>query len=98
MAEYQALIAGVEMALDRGVRRLAIFSDSELIVRQIEGRYKVKNDGLRPFHQDAKSLLSRLEEYEIRSIPRESNARPTVSSIRRSIGPSNKPDFQQSHA
>lgn len=75
VAEYQALIAGIEMALDRGIRRLAIFSDSELIVRQIEGKYQVKNEGLRPYHQDAKMLLARLEEYEIRSVPRESNAK-----------------------
>lgn len=74
VAEYQALIAGLEMALDRGISRLAIFSDSELMVRQIEGIYKVKNEGLRPFFQQARKLLSRLEEYELTSIPRESNA------------------------
>lgn len=74
VAEYQALIAGLEMALDRGIRQLAIFSDSELIVRQIEGAYKVKNAGLKPYFQQAKALLSHLEEYELRSIPRESNA------------------------
>ena len=74
MAEYQALIAGLEMAIDRGIRRLAIFSDSELMVRQIEGKYKVKNEGLRPFHQQAKLLLAELEEFELRSIPRASNA------------------------
>ena len=74
VAEYQAMISGVEMALDHGIRQLAIFSDSELIVRQLEGRYKVKNEGLRPYYQQAKSILSRLEEYEITAIPREANA------------------------
>ncbi|MDO8735748.1 MAG: Nif3-like dinuclear metal center hexameric protein [Thermoleophilia bacterium] len=74
VAEYQAMISGLELALDRGVTRLAIFSDSELIVRQLEGAYRVKNEGLRPYYQQAKSLLSRLEEYEISSIPREANA------------------------
>lgn len=74
IAEYQAMISGLEMALDHGVRQLAIFSDSELIVRQLEGRYKVKNEGLRPYYQQAKSILSRLEEYEITAIPREANA------------------------
>ncbi|MBE0429910.1 MAG: Nif3-like dinuclear metal center hexameric protein [Thermoleophilia bacterium] len=74
VAEYQALIAGLEMSLDRGVRRLTIFSDSELIVRQIEGRYQVKNEGLRPFYQQAKSLLAKLGEFELKSVPREANA------------------------
>ena len=74
VAEYQAMISGLEMALDHGIRQLAIFSDSELIVRQLEGRYKVKNEGLRPYYQQAKSILSRLEEYEINAIPREANA------------------------
>ncbi|MHB9112883.1 MAG: Nif3-like dinuclear metal center hexameric protein [Thermoleophilia bacterium] len=73
VAEYQAMISGLELALDRGVTRLAIFSDSELIVRQLEGAYRVKNEGLRPYYQQAKSLLSRLDEYEISSIPREAN-------------------------
>ncbi|MHB8793197.1 MAG: Nif3-like dinuclear metal center hexameric protein [Thermoleophilia bacterium] len=73
VAEYQAMISGLELALDRGVTRLAIFSDSELIVRQLEGAYRVKNEGLRPYYQEAKSLLSRLDEYELKSIPREAN-------------------------
>ena len=74
IAEYQAMISGLELALDRGITRLAIFSDSELIVRQLEGAYRVKNEGLRPYYQQAKSLLSRLDEYELKSIPREGNA------------------------
>ncbi len=75
VAEYQAMISGLEMAIDRGIDRLAIFSDSELIVRQLEGAYRVKNEGLRPYYQQAKSLLSRLDEYELKSIPREANTR-----------------------
>jgi len=74
VAEYQAMISGLEMALDRGISRLAIFSDSELIVRQLDGQYRVKNEGLRPYYQQAKSLLSKLGEYELKSIPREANA------------------------
>lgn len=73
IAEYQALIAGVEMALDRDIRQLAIFSDSELIVRQIQGSYRVKNEGLKPFYEQAKAALARLERYELKSIPREAN-------------------------
>lgn len=74
VAEYQALIAGLEMALDRGIRQLSVFSDSELIVRQVAGQYKVKNEGLRPYYLQAKTLLAQLEEFELNSIPRESNA------------------------
>lgn len=74
VAEYQALIAGVEMALDRDVSRLAIFSDSELIIRQLQGSYKVKNEGLKPYYEQAKAALARLGEYELNSIPREANA------------------------
>ncbi len=74
VAEYRAMISGLELALDRGLTRLAIFSDSELIVRQLEGAYKVKNEGLRPYYEQAKSLLSRLDDYELKSIPREDNA------------------------
>lgn len=73
VAEYQALIAGVEMALDRDIRSLVIYSDSELIIRQLKGNYRVKNDGLRPYYQQARSTLARLEEYELKSISRDSN-------------------------
>ncbi len=73
IAEYQALIAGVEMALDHNVSRLVIFSDSELIVRQIKGKYRVKNERLRPYFQEARSVLSRLMQFDLRSIPRSSN-------------------------
>jgi len=74
VAEYRALIAGLEMAIDMGVRRLKVFSDSELMVRQLEGTYKVKNEGLKPFHVQAKGLLSQLDEFSLSSIPREANA------------------------
>ncbi len=73
VAEYQALIAGVEMAIDRGARRIAVYSDSELVVRQIKGAYKVKNEGLKPFYRQAKSVLASLKEFELVSIPRQSN-------------------------
>ncbi len=74
IAEYQAMISGLELALDRGITKLAIFSDSELIIRQLEGAYRVKNEGLRPYYQQAKALLARLDEYRLNSIPRAANA------------------------
>jgi dinuclear metal center YbgI/SA1388 family protein len=74
VAEYQALIAGLEIALDRGVERLDVFLDSELVVRQVNGRYKVKDAGLKPLHQQACLLLSRFHEVDVRHVRREQNA------------------------
>ena len=74
IAEYSAMVAGLKLALDKGIRRLDIYSDSELIVRQLQGSYKVKNEGLRSYYQQAISLLGELEAYELSSVPREANA------------------------
>ena len=73
VAEYQALIAGLEVALDRGVERLDVFLDSELVVRQVNGRYKVK-DGLKPLHQQACLLLSNFHEVDVKHVRREQNS------------------------
>ncbi len=74
VAEYQALLAGLEMALDRGVERLDVFLDSELVVRQVNGQYKVKDAGLKPLHAQACLLLSRFHDVEVRHVRREQNA------------------------
>jgi ribonuclease HI len=74
IAEYQALLAGLEIALDRGVERLDVFLDSELVVRQVNGEYKVKDAGLRPLHHQACLLLSKFHEVDVRHVPREQNA------------------------
>lgn len=74
VAEYQALIAGLEIALDRGVERLDVFLDSELVVRQVNGRYKVKDAGLKPLHRQACLLLSRFHEVDVKHVRREQNA------------------------
>ncbi len=74
VAEYQALIAGLEVALDRGVERLDVFLDSELVVRQVNGQYKVKDAGLKPLHQQACLLLSRFHEVDVKHVRREQNA------------------------
>lgn len=73
-AEYEALVWGLETALDEGVRDLCIRADSELMVKQVSGLYRVKNEGLRPLHARAKSLLSSFDSYEIRHVRREENA------------------------
>jgi ribonuclease HI len=74
VAEYQALIAGLEIALDRGVERLDVFLDSELVVRQVNGQYKVKDAGLKPLHQQACLLLSKFHEVDVKHVRREQNA------------------------
>lgn len=74
VAEYSAMVAGLELALDRDLKRLAIYSDSELMVRQVQGSYKVKNEGLRSYYKHVMELLAKLESYELHSVPRESNA------------------------
>jgi ribonuclease HI len=74
VAEYQALLAGLELALDHGVQRLDVFMDSELIVRQVGGRYRVKDATLKALHEQTTRLLHRFHEVEVRHIPREQNS------------------------
>lgn len=74
-AEYQALLTGLETALDRGVSRVRILSDSELLVRQLRQEYKVKNEHLKELYLQARSLFQRFERVEVKHVPREQNAR-----------------------
>ncbi|MFA4966562.1 MAG: ribonuclease HI family protein, partial [Thermoleophilia bacterium] len=74
VAEYHALLAGLELALDHGVRNLTVFLDSELVVRQVNGEYRVKEPGLKPFHAQALRLLHQVHEVEVRHVRREQNA------------------------
>jgi ribonuclease HI len=73
VAEYSALIAGIERALALGAAKIAIFMDSELVVRQMEGRYKVKKEHLKPLHARALALLDSVK-WQIQHIRREQNA------------------------
>jgi ribonuclease HI len=73
VAEYQALLHALRWALDRGAPRVRIFSDSELLVRQMEGSYRVRHPGLVPLHAQAVSLRNRLGRAELRHVPREEN-------------------------
>lgn len=72
-AEYQAIIAGLEKAVGLGAKSAEVKSDSELVVNQINGRYKIKNTGLRPLYQKVVQLIGRLESFSISYIPREQN-------------------------
>ena len=72
-AEYQGLIAALEYALQHGPKALKLISDSELLVRQIKGIYKVKNATLKDLHGRAKELISQLEWFSIGHALREHN-------------------------
>ena len=73
-AEYHALIWGLENALLLNVRQIIIELDSELIVRQIKGEYKVRNEGIKPLYELAQLLLSRFYSYEISHVRRALNS------------------------
>jgi ribonuclease HI len=72
-AEYQGLIAALEYALQHGPKALKVISDSELLVRQIKGIYKVKNATLQDLHARAKQLIGQLEWFSIGHALREHN-------------------------
>jgi len=74
-AEYRALVRGLEAAADLGVKQIEIFSDSELVVRQISGKYKVRNPRLRSLFDQAVSRLQQFDEYAIFHVGRELNQR-----------------------
>jgi ribonuclease HI len=73
-AEYRAIIAGLEKAIELGARRVVVASDSELMVKQLQGLYKIKNVGLRSLYQEVVRLIGALESFDITCIPRERNA------------------------
>lgn len=72
-AEYQALALALEEGQKIGAKGLILHSDSELMVKQLKGEYKVKNEGLKPMFQKVVLTLSRFQSYSIEYIPREQN-------------------------
>ena len=72
-AEYQALIAALEYAVEHGPKALRVISDSELLVRQVKGIYKVKEPTLRDLHSRAKELISKLEWFDVEHVLRGHN-------------------------
>jgi len=72
-AEYAALIDALKEALELGAGEVAVHADSELVVKQVKGEYRVKHPELKPMHAEVMGLLSRFEGYEIKYIPRERN-------------------------
>jgi ribonuclease HI len=74
-AEYQAAVAGLEAALALGARHVVLSMDSELIVRQLEFRYKVRNERLQPFFNRLLELRRQFASFAVRHVPREGNKR-----------------------
>ena len=72
-AEYHALLAALEYALEHKHPWIKIFSDSELLVRQIEGRYRVQSEGLKPLYERAMDLIRKFESFSIAHVPRAQN-------------------------
>ena len=73
VAEYRGLLAGLEAALERGVEEVEVVSDSELVVKQMRGEYKVKNETLRDLVDEAHALESRFRRVTYTAVRREHN-------------------------
>jgi ribonuclease HI len=75
VAEYRAVLLGLELARELGASRVEVVNDSELVARQIGGQYKVKSAGLRPLFEETMRTLREFERWSVRSVRREQNAR-----------------------
>lgn len=73
VAEYNGLIEALDLALERGAEDVALFSDSQLIVRQINGQYKVRHPDMIPLYREAKKRITRLTLFRLEHIRREKN-------------------------
>lgn len=73
VAEYSGLLAALEFALQRGHRRLRVVADSELMVKQMQGRYKVNSPDLRPLYEEARRRVAQLEMFRIEHVLRGKN-------------------------
>ena len=74
VAEYRALLRGLERARALGATEVEVTNDSELVARQVGGAYKVKHAGLRPLYDQAMQALQGFDRWSLRSVPREQNA------------------------
>lgn len=73
VAEYTAVIEGLELAAELGVRTLTLRSDSQLLINQLTGRYRVKAPHLQPLHRRARSIAAGFERISFEHVPREKN-------------------------
>lgn len=75
VAEYRAVLRGLERARALGATEVEIIGDSELVARQLAGSYRVKHPAMKPLHQEALALLNGFERWNMRTVPRAENAR-----------------------
>jgi len=74
IAEYKALIAGLELGHAKGFTEVDVFMDSELVVSQVKGEWKIKSEGLRPLAVQARKLIGRFDKWTLQHVRRERNA------------------------
>lgn len=75
VAEYRALLLGIDLARRLGAREVRLVNDSELVARQVGGQYKVKNAGLKPLHREALAALRGFDRWSVTTVRREHNER-----------------------
>ncbi len=75
VAEYRALIAGLSEAISRGVQEVRVYSDSQFLCRQIQGKYKVRSANIRPLYEWACKLVGQFDKFQIEHTAREDNQR-----------------------
>ncbi len=73
VAEYRGLIAALQWAVDHNITQMTVKGDSLLIVEQMRGNYKVKNEGLKPLHLQARMLVMQIGDVRFAHVPREQN-------------------------
>jgi ribonuclease HI len=75
VAEYRALLRGLERAAALGAREVEIVNDSELVAKQLTGAYRVKHPSMKPLYEEAITALQAFDRWQVRSVPRAENAR-----------------------
>ena len=75
VAEYRAVLLGIDLARENGATEVELIGDSELVVKQVRGEYRVKDAGLKPLHAQVRSALAGFDGWSIRHVRREHNAR-----------------------
>jgi ribonuclease HI len=75
VAEYRAVLRGLDRARELGATEVELVNDSELVARQLSGAYKVKHPAMRPLYDQAIAALRGFERWQIRNVPRAQNAR-----------------------
>lgn len=74
VAEYRALLRGIELAREHGATELELYGDSELVVKQVRGEYRVKDAGLKPLHAEVRAALAGFRSWSINHVRRDHNA------------------------